>query len=373
MRTYGFIAILCCLTAAGPAWAATGDSFRVTQLPEWQGRTLKPHAMNDRGQVVGVMPNPEGPWHLFLWDRAKGMRDLGPVLSEPSDINNKGQIVATMLRSGKKIRGFLREPDGRVEFIGDADRESVARAINDKGQVVGQIFLPMRGVYHAFIWDRANGMRELSSPRGGPAEATAISETGQVFGYIQYHEGVRLQRRPCYWELTGPTGATPVDVPGNNFFSMNGNGWVVGTYAFLRSGSYAVLWQGRGGIEKLFPYGMDDDAFVPLACRVNDANQVVCIEEKRNPWPVRIDTIGALERRCYLWDRDRGRIFFDECLPAHTGAFTLCDLNNQGCILGIAHLKDADQDVPILLEPVFGKNEARPDDQTSERMLAHAL
>ncbi len=365
MRTYGFIAILCCLTAAGPAWAAAGDSFKVTRLPEWQGQRLTPHAMNDRGQVVGAMHAPEGPSHLFLWDRANGVLDLGQALPKSSDINNKGQIVGTLVGSEGHMRAFLREPDGRVEFLAPADRASQAWAINDKGQVVGRTFIPTRGVYHAFIWDREGGMQELHSPRGGPAQAAEISNAGEVFGYMEYHQGVRLQRRPCYWELTGPAGVASVDVPGGKFFSMNGNGWVVGKYTYLNGGTYAVLWHSRGGIEKLFPYDLDDDTFVPLACRVNDANQVVCIEEKRDPWPTRIDRTGSREWRCYLWDRARGRVFFDECLPERTCDFTLCDLNNRGCILGIAHLEDADQDVPILLEPTSAKNEDQPDGQSS--------
>lgn len=365
MKTYGFIAILCCLMVAGSAWAATGDSFRVTRLPEWQGQRLTPRAMNDRGQVVGAMHAPGGPSHLFLWDRVSGVLDLGPALARSSDINNKGQIVGTVFRVAEKTLAFLRDPDGRVEFIGGAERESVAQAINDQGQVVGRTFNPMRGVYHGFVWDRANGMRELRSPRGGPAQATEISNAGEVFGYMMYHQGIYLQRRSCYWELAESAGAAAVDVPGGKFFSMNGNGWVVGKYTYLNGGAYAVLWHSRGGIEKLFPCDLDDDVFAPLACRVNDANQVVCIEEKRDPWPTRIDATGSREWRCYLWDRARGRIFFDACFPERTCDFTLCDLNNRGCILGIAHLEDADQDIPILLEPVFAKNEDQPDGESS--------
>lgn len=153
---------------------------------------------------------------------------------------------------------------------------------------------------------------------------------------------------------------------------MNDHGQVVGKYTFLCSGTYAVLWHSTGGIEKLFPYA-DDDAFAPLTYMVNDPNRVACIEEKRRTRPVGVNPNDSLERRYHLWDRARGKISFDGYLPADTREFTVRDLNNQGCILGVAHLRAPYRDVPMLLEPVFAKNESRPEDQTPELMLAGGL
>jgi hypothetical protein len=354
MRTYRIIAILCCLLAvASPALSAQGHFFKVTRLPEWQGRAVEPHAMNDLGRVVGVVRGSEGPWHLFLWDRDSGVQDLGIVSSESCNINNKGQIVGTMPGPEGTMQAFLREPDGRVEFIGSPGRTSEARAINDREQVVGRVLVPRRGMYRAFIWDRTTGMRELGRPYTGGA--TAISDTGQIFGYITYQEGIRHRQRPCYWELTGSSSDSPTETPSRDFFGMNGKGWVVGKHVFAKGGPHVVLWCASAGMVKLFPYLDEDNAFVPSTCMVNDANQLVCIDEKRAPWPEQIDANASPERLCYFWDPTAGRIPLDEYLPAQTREFIVCDLNNRGCILGIARLEDGGR-VPILLEPTHVAN-----------------
>jgi len=363
MRRCRIIAILCCvLGATSPALSAQRH-FNATQLPEWKGRAIEPHAMNDLGQVVGVMRGSEGPWHLFLWDRESGLQDLGLVSSESCDINNKGQIVGTMSDPDGRIRAFLREPDGRVEFLGRPGRISMARAINDSkqvvsqvraindsGQVVGRVFGPRAG-YHAFIWDRTSGMRELSGPTGVRGGATAVSDTGQVFGYIEYLEGMHRQQRPCYWELAGSSGGAPMETPSGDFFAMNRKGWVVGRHVFAKGGPHVVLWRGSAGMEKLFPYVDENGAFVPSTCMVNDVNQVVCVEEKRSPWAEQVDVNAGSERHCCFWDPVAGRISLDEYLPAQTREFIVRDLNNRGAILGIARLADGDHSVPIVLEP----------------------
>ncbi len=355
MRRCRIIATVCCLLAVTSPALSAQRHFNATQLPEWQGRAIEPHAMNDLGQVVGVMRGSEGPWRLFLWDRESGLQDLGLVSPECCDINNKGQIVGTMPEAGGEMRVFLREPDGRVEFLGRPGHISQARAINDSEQVVGRVFGPRAG-YHAFIWDRTSGMRELGGPTGVRGGATAVSDTGQVFGYIEYLEGIHRQQRPCYWELAGSSGGAPMETPSRDFFAMNRKGWVVGRYVFAKGGPHVVLWRGSAGMEKLFPYVDENGAFVPSTCMVNDVNQVVFIEEKRSPWAEQVDVNAASERRCCFWDPVAGRISLDEYLPAQTREFIVRDLNNRGAILGIARLADGDRSVPIVLEPTHAAN-----------------
>ncbi len=91
-----------------------------------------------------------------------------------------------------------------------------------------------------------------------------------------------------------------------------------------------------------FPYGPDDGTYERSTWLVNDVNQVVCIEEGYRPWgQASIEATSPRQQR-YLWDPAEGKISLDAYLPPQTREFTVRDLNNQGCILGVAHLEDGD-------------------------------
>ena len=77
---------------------------KASVLPSLGGTFTRPGAINDRGQVVGR-------YHLFIWDREKGMKDVGPMDLDDFDINNRGCIVG-VIRSeshGNEL-GVLLEP-----------------------------------------------------------------------------------------------------------------------------------------------------------------------------------------------------------------------------------------------------------------------
>jgi probable HAF family extracellular repeat protein len=69
--------------------------YKVTVLPTLGGWKMQPTAINDKGQVVGTVEDSSGVFHLFLWDRDKGMKDLGPMDAENLDINNASEIAGS--------------------------------------------------------------------------------------------------------------------------------------------------------------------------------------------------------------------------------------------------------------------------------------
>ncbi len=349
------------LTVAGTTvllWPGVPRLYRATILPVWPGQAFVPEALNDRGQVVGVMNPGRPPWHLVVWDRKNGPQDMGFAVCGDGDINNHGQIAGTAFDPNGVMQAFIMNSNGAVQFLGGpGGGSSQAKAVNDRGQVVGWSDYAsaqhgFEGV-HAFIWDRAGGMRDLGRAGGRASGATAVSEAGGVFGFFEYGGPgtYRSQRRPCYWNPDDAFSASGVETPSHDYFDMNGNGWIVGKHIFRNGESHVVLWHDYGGIKKLFPYDPEMDVF-RSTWLVNDANQVVYTEEHHSRWEKYSTRLFPPRHDCYLWDPGRGRIALNRYLPGKTQRFEVCDLNNKGGILGIAHLKGGRLRFPILLEPI---------------------
>ena len=338
-------------------WPSTPQLYRMTILPALSGQDLAPRALNDRGQVVGLMQTGKTGWRLFVWDRASGLQNLGPALGGDCDINEQGQIAATRLDPNGVTRACVVDPNGAVRFLGSlGGLESHARAINNRGQVVGRSLFATLGSRiqrgHAFIWDAASGMRDLGAVDGQVSRAAAISEAGQVFGFYEQRQVAGMRWQPCYWDPADAYLAAGVETPGRDYFDMNGNAWVLGKHVLENDGPHVVLWHEQHGIKKLFPYDRDIDVLNPSTWLINDANQVVYTEEQRGRWERFSTKLFPPRHGAYLWDPNRGHISLSRCLPKQTQQFEVCDLSNKGCIVGIAHLKDGQTRLPILLEPI---------------------
>ena len=74
--------------------------------------------------------------------------------------------------------------------LGDANSDSFATAINDRGQAVGWFTLPNGGPSHAFLWDPNSGARDLGAGTGVASQAFGINNEGQVVGafYDQFQD-----------------------------------------------------------------------------------------------------------------------------------------------------------------------------------------
>jgi probable HAF family extracellular repeat protein len=143
-------------------------------------------AINDAGIAVGVVQLDDhwfGEQRAVLWTRGV-VQDLGPEFvawsggfSSALAINNRGQIVG-QIGTGD---AYLWER-GRWQVLGTlGGNGAIARAINDRGQVVGTS-QTADGRYRAFLWDRGR-MRELGTLSGGVhSVALGINNRGEVVG-----------------------------------------------------------------------------------------------------------------------------------------------------------------------------------------------
>lgn len=160
--------------------------------------------VNNLGQVVGNYINVEDSSlnHAFITGaNGVGMKNLD-TLSAVNAINNSGQLVGN-LELFPAHHAAIMDTDGEnITDLGSISgfQNSSARDINDSGQVVGSVWNPYFNpdlgeelilVQHAFVTAAHGvGMIDLNPLLGGTSSlATAINNSGQVVGWSSLESG----------------------------------------------------------------------------------------------------------------------------------------------------------------------------------------
>ena len=172
--------------------------------------TSRALAIANGGQIVGDSETNRGESfrHAFLWQE-NVMRDLGAEVdgagrSQAAGINDINEVVGTV-----NGRAFLAR-DGLSYELGvlPGHTSSDARAINNKGQVVGNS-VTETGVSHAFLWNLGT-MRNLGPLPGDiSSQAQALNVGGDVVG----RSGSPTSRlsRAVIWQDGVAIGPEPAD------------------------------------------------------------------------------------------------------------------------------------------------------------------
>lgn len=344
------LATLIVLCADRPA-----ELYRVTVLPSLGGAFTVPFALNDQGQVVGYSQTVSGDVHLFLWDRARGIEDLGDLNNgKPggrADINNAGQIAGTLRAADGSGQAFIRDPNGAMHLLGHLGGGwSQAAALNNRGQVAGTS-TAADGSRHAFVWDRATGMRDVMTSSSPNDDLRTINDAGLVWGYVD--TASRGQRLFIWDPNAGLLASSELPPDTYSLYDLNNHSSFLTMHRFKRTERrYAVLWHRHTGFTKLWcPEG-----YIPEPAAINDANQVVGWEEiERSPpklFGKRFFQNHPFKRQLVLWDPNHGRIILSDQIPWRMRKhFTVRDFNNAGVILGVA-IKREESSHAVLLEPI---------------------
>jgi probable HAF family extracellular repeat protein len=352
MKRRRLLIALSCLIALGLALVLLDREpplYKVTVLPSLGGNFTLPCAINARGQVAGFSEVAPREYHLFLWDRKEGMRDLGPVRNDRIDLNDAGQIAATMGDPNGPERAFVWGRDtGRTILPTLGGDTSRALAINNLGQVVGEADTAA-GVRHAFIWDSVSGIRDLTPSSITATRAWAVNDAGQV---VIFGKG-----GPILVNADEGSNATPHPISAQGLLEINRAGDVAGVSAAGPRRWDVVLWREDSGDKVVFQIeaGQVDSPVL------NDAGQMALSWTDGVGFELLDRPLFSRSQESCFWDPKRGKIPLDRyVLPLGGQTFWITDLDNEGRILGAAQSSEDNRSVGVLLEPIPERWDRRP-------------
>lgn len=332
---------------SGPLVAIVGAN--VTDLP------FVGVAVNDAGQVAGTQnpgERPEGapPPRAMLYTPGVGVQDLGTLggtRSEAYALNERGQVVGYSTTATGARHAFLWTPGAGMRDLGVLAEGlgSVARGINDRGDVVGQSTLPIPPIprnpeTHAFLWTPAGGMRDLGALGGELTSSVAydINNAGQVVGRSYSADRIippdpgsdpEFFSRALLWSPgQGMKDLGALESGYAVAYAINDAGVVVGKswVSTILSEDYGysgrpVLWEPSQGIRDLG--GLRDGPHNSAAYGINEAGLVVGSSDLgRIPDGVPV--------QAFLWSAADGM----ESLFPTTGLTTAQDINNRQQVVG---------------------------------------
>ncbi len=289
------VAVVCCagLIGAGPAWAAK-DTFTASPVDDRCDDFLSGRDLNESAAVVahcgypdeidwftgpdglGVSYSPAGAyasiggindWGQLVGSAAGrayvtgpngvGLRDIHPPgasSSFASGINRRGQVVGTVTLNSGEGRAFMsNRQNTQLRLLATLGGDGMySPTLNGKGRVAGSA-KTAAGQTHAFVTgpDGA-GITDLGTLGGIRSEAHDINADGQVVGEAEDAGGVVRAF------ITAADGSGLLDLSrlGINrgfdgfavAYSINDEGFVVGTGAIEREPRYAGFITGRNGV-----------------------------------------------------------------------------------------------------------------------------
>jgi probable HAF family extracellular repeat protein len=327
--------------------------YKVTYLPSLGGEFTLPCSINDKGQVAGFSEVSRGSYHLFLWDREKGLQDLGPVVNNAVFINNAGQITATMQDPNGHYRAFIWDLNhgrrilptlgGKTETVHDMNnrgKTETVHDINNHGQVVGAS-KTASGILHACVWNSASEIHDLTPSSKEHTRAWSINDAGQV---VVFTKGP-----PLLVDVKEGATSTYQPIPVRGLIEINSNDYVAGM-AQAGSGKFdVVIWHPDSGLKKLVQLNANASSYL----NINDINQVLFAEGRQPKFRIFGRTLFSTGVKNYLHDPKRGWLSLNGHVSIGPNEnLCLSDLNNKGCIVGAVQSTKDSRSRGVLLEPI---------------------
>jgi probable HAF family extracellular repeat protein len=304
----------------GPSLQRASTQFSLLDLGTLPGgQHSVAEALNDHGAVVGYSSAGNKEKHAFLYQHGE-MIDLGTLggkRSQANGINNKGVIVGQSLFSDEFIyHGFIYE-NGQMTDLGTLGSEKwcMAYDINDSNAVVGSSW-NIDNKVNAFLY-RNKTMINLGVLDGTQSVAVAINEKGQVAGRSSYS----ADHLDMHSFVLDQNGMVDIDPQGNESYSFDINvkgevtGWRRVTNTISRPFYYS-----HGNFTEFETLG-GESAF---GTAINDFGQIV--GESKN---------ADGDRRAFLYSDGQVLDLNDLIEPSDLTLISAKDINNKKQIVGI--------------------------------------
>ncbi|MGI8745370.1 MAG: HAF repeat-containing protein [Bryobacteraceae bacterium] len=213
---------------------------------------------NGSGQIAGTS-YVDGQNHGSVWS-GSGFTDLGAGTFAMS-INSSGQVAGT------NGHAFVYD-NGKFTDLGtiSGGNWTAAYGINDGGMVAGYGDIG-NGIFRAFTWTAATGLKTLGTLGGGNSYAMAINNRGQVAG----HSTVASGYEHAFVDNNGILTDLGTLGGGNSYaYDINDGGAVVGY-----SGADAFLYRGGNLSDLNSLIGSTSGWQLQQAYGINNAGQIV--------------------------------------------------------------------------------------------------
>jgi probable HAF family extracellular repeat protein len=150
----------------------------------------------DGSVIVGTAQNDQGNYHAFRWTQARGMQDLGTLVSDDgtqgtwstaTKISANGSVIVgygqyyNAPRGRWEERAFRWTASGGLQLLPPlgTGANSYAYGVSEDGSVIVGKAQNADGIYRAVRW-QAGRIQDLGTLGGPTSEARAVSSDGQV-------------------------------------------------------------------------------------------------------------------------------------------------------------------------------------------------
>lgn len=225
----------------------------------WSGHYCDVISINEKDQIAGNCESSTLHIYGFVWDKKHGMKNIGHLGGDYSYVaamNNRGQIVGYSDVTNLETQAFIWDREHGMKKIGAQGqwKSSSANDINEKGKVVGSGFAPGISSEIAFVWDKENGVKNLETPAGYSSIAKYINDKGQIAGEI-YKEGT-TEVRGVTWENgqmkdLGTLGCC------TSVTGINNRGQITGESDLASGVRHAFFWDEEHGMKDLGAFNGD--------------------------------------------------------------------------------------------------------------------
>lgn len=197
--------------------------------------------------------------HAPAAPRAYRVINLGPPnMGFLSQFNAKEQLVLARPGPNGVVRSYLYDGKTMVDLGSLGGKLTIARGLNDAGEVAGYATLPGETVYHAFKWSRREGIRDLGTLFGGLSDTGGqpINNRGEVVGFSATAVG---DERAFLWRPASgmlALGGLPDNPTGLSWAQAINNHGVVGGAGLTTNGdTHAFVWSRKSGMTDIGSLG----------------------------------------------------------------------------------------------------------------------